>query len=124
MLEEAYDQEKISNSAPSFDKLAQEYDAWFENDGKFVFLTELAVFKSLSSSLQRPWFKVGVGSGRFAQHLKVDVGIDPSIWLLTLAKNRGIKVVLGYGEKLPFEDVSLLRRFFQPCFRNQRRFVI
>jgi ubiquinone/menaquinone biosynthesis C-methylase UbiE len=53
--------------------------------------------------LPRPWVEVGVGSGRFAQALDIDIGLDPSSRLLEMARNRGMSVVLGRGEEMPFQ---------------------
>ncbi len=48
--------------------------------------------------------EIGVGSGRFAQPLGAKIGIDPSKNMLKLAKERGIQVIQGAGENLPFKD--------------------
>jgi len=47
-----------------------------------------------------------VGSGRFTQALGVPYGLDPSMELLKLAKQRGILGVLGRAEALPFKSSS------------------
>jgi len=49
---------------------------------------------------------VGVGSGRFAQALGIETGIDPSIKLLEMASKREITVFLGRGEQLIFKAAS------------------
>ena len=89
-----------------FDSLASDYDGWFEEDGKLVFAIEVQAFRKILPSLPKPWLEVGVGSGRFAQALKIETGIDPSIKLLDIAKNRGIDAFLGRGEETPFADGS------------------
>ncbi len=89
-----------------FDSLASDYDGWFEEDGKLVFAIEVQAFRKILPSLPKPWLEVGVGSGRFAQALKIETGIDPSIKILDIAKNRGIDVFLGRGEETPFTDRS------------------
>jgi SAM-dependent methyltransferase len=47
---------------------------------------------------------VGVGTGRFAQALGVDVGVDPALRALRLAALRGVQAVAALGEALPFPD--------------------
>jgi len=89
-----------------FDDLAPEYDAWFDKDGSLIFLTEVQAFKSLLPSLPRPWLEIGVGSGRFAQALGIETGIDPSIRLVEMARRRGITAFLGGGEKSLFDEES------------------
>ena len=55
-------------------------------------------------SLPKPWIEIGIGSGRFAQALGIDIGLDSSIKLLEIAGNRGVSVFLGKGEETPFKD--------------------
>ncbi|MDE3083138.1 MAG: class I SAM-dependent methyltransferase [Acidobacteriota bacterium] len=50
----------------------------------------------------RPRLEVGVGSGRFAAALGVEFGIDPAPGALALAARRGVRVVVGRAEELPF----------------------
>ena len=81
-----------------FDDLASEYDTWFDKDGSLIFFIEVQAFKTLLSSLPKPWLEIGVGSGRFAQALGIETGIDPSIKLVQLARSRGVKAFQGRGE--------------------------
>ena len=57
-------------------------------------------------SLPKPWLEVGVGSGRFAQALGIETGVDPSIKLLEMARKRGITAFLGKGEQELFDEES------------------
>lgn len=50
--------------------------------------------------------EIGVGSGRFAAPLGVQVGVDPSPAMLAHAAARGIEVQTGTAESLPFGDDS------------------
>jgi SAM-dependent methyltransferase len=49
----------------------------------------------------RPWLEIGVGTGRFAEVLGVEEGIDPSPAVLRYASQRGIRIRVGKGENLP-----------------------
>jgi len=89
-----------------FDDLALEYDAWFDKEGSLIFLIEVQAFKELMPSLPRPWIEVGVGSGRFAQALGIETGVDPSSRLLQMAKSRGINAFLGRGDQEFFSEES------------------
>jgi len=89
-----------------FDDLATEYDAWFDKEGSLIFLIEVKAFKSLLPSLPKPWLEIGVGSGRFAQALGIETGIDPSIKLLEMARRRGVTAFLGGGEQELFDEGS------------------
>ncbi len=87
-----------SYSSP-FDSLATAYDAWFEEEGKLIFAIEVKALKEVLTLLPKPWLEVGVGSGRFAQALGIENGIDPSVKLLEMAKRRGITVSRARGEE-------------------------
>jgi ubiquinone/menaquinone biosynthesis C-methylase UbiE len=93
----------IESKIRVFDSLASDYDAWFEEKGRLIFASEVEALRQVLFLLPKPWIEVGVGSGRFAQALGIDVGLDPSSKLLEVAKNRGISVLLGRGEKMPFK---------------------
>jgi SAM-dependent methyltransferase len=47
--------------------------------------------------------EIGAGSGRFAKPLGIEVGIEPSPSMRTLARERGIKAIGGIAEKLPLK---------------------
>lgn len=90
-----------------FDGLAHRYDAWFDGDeGRLIFEIELAAIRATAQVAPRPWLEVGVGSGRFAAALGINVGIDPSEKLLEIARGRGVDSIREYGEHLSFADNS------------------
>lgn len=80
------------------------YEAWFEtHEGAYV--SELLALRPFV-----PWkgrgLEIGVGTGRFAAPLGVEMGLDPSPAMLSHAAARGIKTVEGVAERLPFRDNS------------------
>jgi ubiquinone/menaquinone biosynthesis C-methylase UbiE len=84
-----------------FDTSVSEYDRWFEVNRR-TYLSELAALKgTLPPGLS---LEVGVGSGRFAARLGVTVGLDISLPMLVKARERGLPVVRGKAEALPFRD--------------------
>jgi len=94
-------------SYQAFDTHADEYDAWFDNEpGAAIFAMEVECLQPLLHSHYRPYLEVGVGSGRFAQALGIEYGVDPALALLKKAKARGIRVKRASGEKLPFSSGS------------------
>jgi SAM-dependent methyltransferase len=95
------------NHSSPFDELASEYDAWFDKDGSLIFFIEVQAFKSLLPALPKPWLEIGVGSGRFAQALGIEAGIDPSIELINIAKRRGINAFLGRGDQILYDQGTL-----------------
>jgi len=97
---------KHSHVSP-FDNLASQYDAWFDKEGSLIFSIEVQALRTLLPFLPKPWLEIGVGSGRFAQALGIETGIDPSAGLLRIAEGRGIKVFQGRGEQPLFSEESL-----------------
>lgn len=95
-------EEEISGSS-LFNTMASVYDAWFEEEGKLIFAIEVKAFQEVLTLLHKPWLEVGVGSGRFAQALGIETGIDPSAKMLETAKKRGITVFLTRGEEEFFD---------------------
>lgn len=88
-----------------FDTEAELYDAWFDSpEGRVLFENELATIRLLWRDDFRPALEVGVGTGRFAQALGVEFGIDPAAGALGFAERRGIQVKQARGEALPFPD--------------------
>jgi ubiquinone/menaquinone biosynthesis C-methylase UbiE len=82
----------------------QRYEAWFGKH-EAAYVSELLALRAFV-----PWegrgIEIGVGSGRFARPLGVQVGLDPSNAMLAYAAARGIQVVRGVAEALPFADAS------------------
>jgi len=88
-----------------FDRQAARYDAWFDSeDGKILFASELLCLRQVSGNLPRPWVEIGVGTGRFADALGIDIGVDPASGVLPYAKRRGIRTLQATGDALPFKD--------------------
>ena len=92
--------------ASPFDDLAGDYDAWFDKEGSLIFSIEARAFKLLLPSLAKPWLEIGVGSGRFAQTLGIETGVDPSIRLVEMARKRGVNATMGQGEQHFFDEES------------------
>lgn len=109
-----------------FNDLALEYDRWFDKEGRAVFLTEARALAELSAELPRPWLEIGVGSGRFAQALGVDAGVDPSIKMVDLARTRGVNAIVGRGEQRLFDEESFGAVFLIAtlCFLASPRSVL
>lgn len=90
-----------------FDQEAACYDAWYDTPlGRAIFAAEVAALRPLIEWLPHPWLEVGVGSGRFAAALGIEVGIDPAAGALAFAMDRDIHVAAARGETLPFPDAA------------------
>ncbi|HBA89534.1 MAG TPA: SAM-dependent methyltransferase [Geobacter sp.] len=88
----------------SFDKHVTEYDAWFD-EHRDLYLAELAAMRSFIPA-SGSGIEIGAGTGRFAAPLGIRTGIEPSPWMAQLARQRGVEVVEGRAEDLPFVDGS------------------
>lgn len=109
----------MSSTVDAFDNFAEDYDKWFDSDiGKVLFRLEADAIRVLMNDLEHPFLEIGVGTGRFAEALGIDYGIDPSQKVLKIAENRGIQVELSTGGELPFKDKSFGGVFilFTMCF--------
>jgi len=88
----------------AFEAHHDRYEAWFKKH-EAAYISELLALRPFVSWEGRG-IEIGVGSGRFAAPLGVQVGVDPSPAMLAHAAQRGIEVVAGVAEDLPFADGS------------------
>jgi ubiquinone/menaquinone biosynthesis C-methylase UbiE len=85
-----------------FEKHASQYEEWFERN-KFAYESELqAIKEQLPES--KNGIEIGVGSGRFAAPLGIKLGLDPSKEMSKIAQKRGVEVIDGVAEAIPFGD--------------------
>ncbi len=103
-------------AARVYQERAAEYDSWYE--GSLLFKAELAALHRIERPLAKPKIEIGIGPGRFAQQLAVDIGIDPAYAPLLRAAERGISGISGIGEQLPLQSNSAgtLFMLFTLCF--------
>jgi len=87
-----------------FNHSAREYDDWFVRN-EMAYRSELAAVKAFLP-LSGRGLEIGVGTGRFAGPLGIEVGVEPAKAMAAIARQRGIKVLEAYAEALPFEDAS------------------
>ncbi|MEW6685924.1 MAG: class I SAM-dependent methyltransferase [Candidatus Edwardsbacteria bacterium] len=85
-----------------FEKHASQYEEWFERN-KFAYQSELQAIKKLLPESENG-IEIGVGSGRFAAPLGIRLGLDPSKEMRKIAQRRGIEVIDGVAEAIPFGD--------------------
>ena len=88
-----------------FDEYLNEYEKWFVQNSA-VYFSELEAIKNISVVPENA-VEVGVGSGLFAEPLGIKTGIEPSEAMREKAKERGINVVDGVAENLPWKDNSI-----------------
>jgi SAM-dependent methyltransferase len=99
----------MPTTAP-FEAHTDRYEGWFD-EHEAAYRAELSALRRLVSETGTG-LEIGVGSGRFAEPLGIDFGIDPSRAMLEYARDRGIDVVQGVAESLPVRtgafDTALL----------------
>lgn len=93
----------MAKTAP-FDEQAIDYDAWFEKH-RDLYLAELEAVRSFIPA-SGSGVEIGVGTGRFAAALGIHIGVEPAPRMAELARQRGIEVLKGIAEALPFADGS------------------
>ncbi|PLW83842.1 SAM-dependent methyltransferase [Kineobactrum sediminis] len=88
----------------AFEKHPERYESWFDRH-KEAYISELLALRPFVPLTGRG-LEVGVGTGRFAAPLGIQVGIDPSPAMLAVARKRGIEADEGVAEALPYPDDS------------------
>ncbi len=89
----------------AFEKHRDRYESWFERHG-YAYLSELEAVRRLLLKGGRG-AEIGVGTGRFAAPLGIKLGVEPSKTMAEIARERGIEVIEGTAEDLPFPDESM-----------------
>jgi SAM-dependent methyltransferase len=96
----------MARTAP-FDAHSGRYDDWFLRH-EAAYQSELLAVRAVL-----PWtglgLEIGVGTGRFAAPLGLQVGLEPSAAMASRARQRRIQVVQGVAEALPFADAAFER---------------
>ncbi len=89
---------------PVFQSKAKEYDAWFDRHPA-LFQSELAAIRLALPPFEKG-LEIGVGTGRFASALGIRQGLEPLDEFAEIARSRGIEVVKGVAENLPYPAAS------------------
>lgn len=101
-----------------YQNYAKQYDKWFD-ENRQVYEAEL---KAVRSFIPRKTcsLEIGAGTGRFAAPLKIRIGIEPAEGMRKIAQLKGINVLGGKAECLPFKDSSfeLVLMVTVICFVN------
>ena len=85
-----------------FDEYTNEYDDWYDKN-ELAYQSELAAIRRILPPFEKA-VEIGVGTGRFAAELGIKQGLEPSPKMAAIASKRGIDVIEGMAEKLPYED--------------------
>jgi len=85
-----------------FEKHVEQYEEWFAKN-RWVYEAELRAVKDMIPTGGHG-VEVGVGTGRFAEPLGIKIGVEPSKRMREIAQKRGLKVLDGVAEEVPFDD--------------------
>lgn len=90
-----------------FNKHVKEYEAWYEKYTE-VYQSELIAIQQQLQKLPENirGIEVGVGTGRFAKPLGIKEGVEPSEEMARLASKRGVEIIKGKAEYLPYSDLQ------------------
>lgn len=90
-----------------FNKNVEKYEKWYD-DYPEVYQSELAALKEQFLKLPENirGIEIGLGTGRFAQPLGIKEGIEPSDAMAEKAIKRGIEIIKGFAENLPYSALQ------------------
>jgi hypothetical protein len=100
-----YTSSSFYNMIDVFEESAHEYDDWFSCH-EIAYRSELAAVRSLLP-LGRG-MEIGVGTGRFAAPLRIEVGVEPAQAMAKFARNRGINVIRVMPKLCPWPQPPLI----------------
>lgn len=89
----------------AFEEHSSQYEAWFEKN-RSAYKSEICAIKKVLPE-NKHGLEIGIGIGKFAVPLGIKIGIDPSVMMRKIAEKRGLKVIEGAAEKLPFKNSEL-----------------
>jgi ubiquinone/menaquinone biosynthesis C-methylase UbiE len=92
--------ERVPDTIEVFETFHRRYGKWFAKH-QWVYRSEIEAVSRLIPQ-GGLGLEVGVGTARFATPFAVAVGLDPSRAMASIPKKKGIEVVRGVGENLPF----------------------
>jgi SAM-dependent methyltransferase len=84
-----------------FDQNVQQYEEWFVKN-PFAYVSELHAVRELLP-INGSGIEIGMGTGRFSAPLGIRQGIEPSRSMAEVAKKKGLDVVIGVAENLPYK---------------------
>lgn len=90
------------NKDKIFDQLAKEYENWFEKN-QAAYQSELEAIRRVLPKAGLG-VEIGSGTGRFAIPLGIKLGVEPSEGMARIAKQKGMEVIKGVAEFLPFPE--------------------
>lgn len=88
----------------SFDLHSEAYEEWFVKNS-LIYADEIQTLKQLVGK-RTNGLDIGMGSGRFALPIGIEIGVEPSQQMREIALAKGLHPIDGTAEILPFADES------------------
>jgi SAM-dependent methyltransferase len=87
-----------------FNENVPAYEAWYTKYNE-VYLSEVAALQEQLLKLPEniKGVEIGIGTGKFAHQLGIKEGVEPASEMAALATKRGIEVVNGTAENIPYK---------------------
>jgi SAM-dependent methyltransferase len=103
----------------AFDKNVDRYEAWFL-ENPLAYVSELRAVRELLPPGEG--MEIGIGTGRFAAPLGIRKGVEPSRAMAEHARKKGIEVIAGVAENLPYqnEEFDFCLMVTTVCFLDDR----
>lgn len=109
-----------------FDKNVEAYEKWYDEYPE-VYQSEIMALREQLRTLPENirGIEVGLGTGRFALPLGIKEGVEPSKTMSQKAINRGIEVIEGVAESLPYGDLQFdFVLFVTVCHLNNMKYAL
>jgi SAM-dependent methyltransferase len=87
-----------------FEVYYKRYEDWFVKH-RYAYESEILALKKIIPKFSLG-VEIGVGTGRYALPLGIGVGVEPAKRPAFLALSRGLDVVRGVAEEMPFKESS------------------
>jgi len=86
----------------AFEKHVDAYEEWFVRN-RFAYKSELQAIRALLPE-EGIGIEIGAGTGRFARPFGIKLGVEPAKKMREIARKKGIEVINGVAEALPFNN--------------------
>ncbi|MFX0558614.1 class I SAM-dependent methyltransferase [Maribacter sp. CXY002] len=91
----------------TFEAHVRQYENWYEEHPGMYQSEVLAIKEQLQELPENiRVIEVGLGTGRFAEALGIKEGVEPSPEMAKKAKKRGIEIIEGTAERLPYSALQ------------------
>ncbi len=90
-----------------FNDYVEDYEAWYDKYQE-VYQSEVVALEEQLQKLPENirGIEIGLGTGRFSVPLGIKEGVEPAEAMAQKARKRGIEIMKGTAERLPYADLT------------------